>query len=161
MVGFADTISKVLKYPMKMKYFGLSETKLFHFYGIFENGGGGGGLSEPHEPPLDPPLVCYSLKGLADQNFKTLFVLSIYECVLILQSSDEIPRFATIHLNLHCLLMSHLLDARHPPTTTTTTTKTTTITATTRVCTESTYYPLVIGYVIVAKDNIVLIFVCV
>ena len=42
---------------MKMKLFGLSETKLFHFHRIFENGGGGGGGSkEPHEPPLDTPL---------------------------------------------------------------------------------------------------------
>ena len=28
---------------MKMKYFGLSETKLFHFHRKFKNGGGGGG----------------------------------------------------------------------------------------------------------------------
>ena len=26
----------VFKYPLKMKYFGLNETKLFHFYGIFK-----------------------------------------------------------------------------------------------------------------------------
>ena len=26
----------VFKYPMKMKTFGLSETKLFHFHGIFK-----------------------------------------------------------------------------------------------------------------------------
>ena len=26
----------VFKYPMKMKLFGLSETKLFHFHGIFK-----------------------------------------------------------------------------------------------------------------------------
>ena len=32
-----------LKYPMKMKYFGLTESKLFHFHRIFKNGGGGGG----------------------------------------------------------------------------------------------------------------------
>ena len=30
-----------------------SETKLFHFHGIFKNGWQGGGSSEP---PLDPPL---------------------------------------------------------------------------------------------------------
>ena len=33
-----------LKYPMKMKKFGLTETKLFHFHTIFKNGGCGGGL---------------------------------------------------------------------------------------------------------------------
>ena len=27
----------VFKYPMKVKYFGLSEIKLFHFHGIFKN----------------------------------------------------------------------------------------------------------------------------
>ena len=44
---------------MKMKLFGLTETKLFHFHRIFKNGTGGGGevgSSEPPEPPLDPPL---------------------------------------------------------------------------------------------------------
>ena len=53
---FADFISFFLKYPMKMKYFCLSETKLFHFHRIFENWGGG--LNEPPlEPPLGPPLT--------------------------------------------------------------------------------------------------------
>ena len=45
---------------MKMKYFGLTETKLFNFHRIFKYGGGGGGQgasSEPPEPPLAPPLV--------------------------------------------------------------------------------------------------------
>ena len=28
---------------MKMKQFGLSETKFYHFHRIFKNGGGGGG----------------------------------------------------------------------------------------------------------------------
>ena len=40
---------------MKMKQFGLTESKLFHSHRIFKNGGGGG-LSKPSEPPLDPPL---------------------------------------------------------------------------------------------------------
>ena len=31
--------------------------KLFHFKWIFKNGVGGRGLSEPSEPPLDPPLI--------------------------------------------------------------------------------------------------------
>ena len=31
------------KYPIKMKLFGLTETKLFHFHKIFKEGGGGGG----------------------------------------------------------------------------------------------------------------------
>ena len=38
-VGFTDLI-----YPMKMKYFGLTETKLFHFHKILKNGGQGGGF---------------------------------------------------------------------------------------------------------------------
>ena len=29
---------------MKMKEFGLTETKFFHFHGVFENGGRGGGF---------------------------------------------------------------------------------------------------------------------
>ena len=42
---------------MKMKQFGLTESKSFHSHRIFKNGGGGGGgLSKPSEPPLDPPL---------------------------------------------------------------------------------------------------------
>ena len=32
-----------LKYPMKMKYFGLTETKLFHFHRMLKKGAGGGG----------------------------------------------------------------------------------------------------------------------
>ena len=40
---------------MKMKYFGLTETKLF-FIGYLKNRGQGGGLSEPHEFPLGLPL---------------------------------------------------------------------------------------------------------
>ena len=36
---FADPISFYLIYPMKMKEFGLNETKLFRFHGIFKNGG--------------------------------------------------------------------------------------------------------------------------
>ena len=34
--GGASTPLPVFKYPMKMKQFGLSETKLFHFHGIFK-----------------------------------------------------------------------------------------------------------------------------
>ena len=43
---------------MKMKSFGVTETKLFHFHRIFKNGGGLDrvGLSKPPEPHLDPPL---------------------------------------------------------------------------------------------------------
>ena len=39
---------------MKIKSFGLSETKLFHLHRIFKNWGAGGWGSG--EPPLDPPL---------------------------------------------------------------------------------------------------------
>ena len=38
---------------MKMKKFGLTETKLFHFHRIFKNGNGEVVSSEPF---LDPPL---------------------------------------------------------------------------------------------------------
>ena len=41
---------------MKMKSFGLTESKLFHFHRIFKNVGQGGGSSQPHESPMDPPL---------------------------------------------------------------------------------------------------------
>ena len=43
---------------MKMRSFGLTETKFFDFHRIFEEKTGGGeGVLAP-EPPLDPPLVC-------------------------------------------------------------------------------------------------------
>ena len=38
-VRFADFVSYI-KYPMKRKYFGLTETKLFRFHRIFNNGEG-------------------------------------------------------------------------------------------------------------------------
>ena len=41
---------------MKMKEFGLTETKSFHFHRIFKNGDGVGGPSDPPEPTMDPPL---------------------------------------------------------------------------------------------------------
>ena len=41
---------------MKMKQFGLTDTKLFHFHRIFKTGGREGGSSEPLQHPLDPPL---------------------------------------------------------------------------------------------------------
>ena len=62
-------LSHFLKHPMKMKEFGLTETK-FHFHRIFKNGGGGGGgggreggSNEPPEPLLNSPTVsgCTSL----------------------------------------------------------------------------------------------------
>ena len=37
-VRYADFISFFLKYPIKMKKIGPSETKLFHFLRIFETG---------------------------------------------------------------------------------------------------------------------------
>ena len=55
-----------LNYPMKMKSFSVTETKLFTFIGYLKTGGGGVrgagrglnrvGLSKPPEPHLDPPL---------------------------------------------------------------------------------------------------------
>ena len=45
-----------LKYLMKMKYFGLTETKLFCFHWIFKNGERESGSSETPDSPLDPPL---------------------------------------------------------------------------------------------------------
>ena len=35
---------------MKIKYFGLIETELFHFYRIFKIGGQGGGRANPLSP---------------------------------------------------------------------------------------------------------------
>ena len=49
---------------MKMKLFGLTETKLFHFHRVFKSWGRGGGLSEPAEPPQDPPLDKYMYQNL-------------------------------------------------------------------------------------------------
>ena len=53
--GFAFLIYLIfLKYAMKIQYFGLTESKLFHFHRIFKKRGG---LSKPPEPPLDLPLI--------------------------------------------------------------------------------------------------------
>ena len=41
-VRFADFISFSLKYPIKMRQFGLTETKLFHFHRISKTGAGRG-----------------------------------------------------------------------------------------------------------------------
>ena len=41
---------------MKIKSFGVSETKLFHFHGILKLRAGSGGSSESSEPRLNPPL---------------------------------------------------------------------------------------------------------
>ena len=48
-----------LKYPIKMKLFGLTKTKLFHFQRIFKNGGGA-----QRGSPLDPPLHLFKTNGL-------------------------------------------------------------------------------------------------
>ena len=56
-IRFANFLSFFLKYPMKVKQFGLTETKLFHFHRRCKKGGGGGGegVRFIHQPPLDPP----------------------------------------------------------------------------------------------------------
>ena len=65
------------KYPMKMKQFGLSETKLFHFHGAFKKNEINQ-QSEPHTfihiipypEILDPPLVCYKgFKNTTDATY--------------------------------------------------------------------------------------------
>ena len=43
---------------MKMKYFGLSESTLFHFHGIFKSWGREGGSNEPPEPVTAFVFVC-------------------------------------------------------------------------------------------------------
>ena len=51
-----------LKYPMKLNWFSLTETKLFHFHRTFKDGGQRGwGTCEPPESPLDPPLILHFL----------------------------------------------------------------------------------------------------
>ena len=58
---------------MKMKLFGLTETKLVHFHGIFKNWGRGGGSSEqPPEAPLDPPLNVLCVLKVLYQTFRAL-----------------------------------------------------------------------------------------
>ena len=59
-VRFADLISFFLNTHENVKIFSQCETKLFYFHGIFKKNtliGRGWGSSEPHEPPLDPPLM--------------------------------------------------------------------------------------------------------
>ena len=73
-IRFADFILFSFKYPMKMKQFGLTETKLFHFHRIFKNGGQGGGSSKPPEPPLDLPL--YKLL-ISSQSTESSSVISL------------------------------------------------------------------------------------
>ena len=46
-----------LKYPIKVKLFGLTEAKLCYFHRIFKTGDEEVGSSEPLEPPLDSPLA--------------------------------------------------------------------------------------------------------
>ena len=46
---------------MKMKLFGLTETKLFHLHKIFQNGGWGGGVQENH---LNPSGSATKLRGV-------------------------------------------------------------------------------------------------
>ena len=55
--GFALLILFLfIKYPVKMKQFGLTETKLFH--SIFQSGGSGGGTKQnTMDPPLNTALV--------------------------------------------------------------------------------------------------------
>ena len=45
----------VIKYPMKMKWFGLSETKLFHFHGIFKTNEIKSAKGTPSSTHLNPP----------------------------------------------------------------------------------------------------------
>ena len=60
---------------MKMKWFVLTETKLFHFHEIFKEGGGG--LNEPFEPPLDPPLHL-TFPRLEEDSFCLFYQLNKY-----------------------------------------------------------------------------------
>ena len=82
-VRFVDFISFFKKNPMKMKLFGLTETKLFHVHRILKkNGGGEAGRGESSESPLDPPLLngCRFFKILTGcislSKFTNLFIVS-------------------------------------------------------------------------------------
>ena len=56
--GFARTpepASSFFKYPMKMKYFGLTETKLFHFHGKYKKNEIKSAKRTPSSTHLNPP----------------------------------------------------------------------------------------------------------
>ena len=65
----------VFKYPIKMKYFGLRKTKLFHFHGIFKKNEIKSAKRTPTQPnyTYEPPFrkswirpwlgLCFSLSG--------------------------------------------------------------------------------------------------
>ena len=54
-VRFAEFISFFLNISIKIKEYGLTETKLFHFHIIFKNGCGEGGVQVKHFDLLNPP----------------------------------------------------------------------------------------------------------
>ena len=70
-------------YPMKIKYFGLTKTKLLYFHRIFENGVGDGVQANPSGSPtvhsiyLGPELQCL-LKVKEDLKGKFALFLSAF-----------------------------------------------------------------------------------
>ena len=79
-VRFAEFISFFLNIPIKIKEYGLTETKLFHFHIIFKNGcgegvggGGGRGVQVKHfdllNPPSFPIVNLEQLENMWDMQF--------------------------------------------------------------------------------------------
>ena len=68
---------------MKMKYFGLSDTKLLHFHKIFKNAGGGGVKTNPMNPlwicHFVHTILCFLIKTRRGEwHFVMLYSLRIF-----------------------------------------------------------------------------------
>ena len=93
-----------------------TETKLFHFHWVFQNGEWEGGLSESLESPLDPPLklcVCEQQRLLRVYTSAqvclilccwTMFVLAITRACILPMCKYNVPNFH---------VLSHIYDTDH------------------------------------------------
>ena len=92
---------------MNMKYFGLSETKLFHLHRIFKNGGQGGGFKKTH---MNPSGSATDRTSQQVHNLKTTFCSNnvvMTSCVASLLQGDHgrlrLPcAYLQSRQNLHC-----------------------------------------------------------